>query len=131
MRCCLVEIVEVVAAHYLDAYRLVPDAEDADTIRGEAVSMLIRAAERAGSVAAHLEASKTFEQAAELVDEPLEKAGLLEKAGVAARVAGASLRAEPLLEAALKRFDDAMAQLRERVSQRARFLERELKKPGK
>ncbi len=40
-------------------------------------------------------------------------------------VAGAS---DP---AAVKRFDDAVAQLRERVSQRARFLEAELKKPGK
>jgi len=39
--------------------------------------------------------------------------------------------AGPSDPAALKRFDDAVAQLRERVSQRARFLERELKKPGK
>jgi len=39
--------------------------------------------------------------------------------------------AGPSDPAALKRFDDAVAQLRERVSQRVRFLERELKKPGK
>jgi predicted ATPase/class 3 adenylate cyclase len=99
------EIVEVVAAHYLDAYRLVPDAEDAAQIRRRAAEMLVRAAERAESVAAYVEGSKTFEQAAELVDEPLEKAMLLERAGVAARTGGASLRAEPLLEAALKRFE--------------------------
>ncbi len=39
--------------------------------------------------------------------------------------------AGPSDPAAVKRFDDAVAQLRERVFQRARFLERELKKPGK
>jgi predicted ATPase len=41
------EIVEVVAAHYLDAWRAAPDADDAEEIKGTARDMLTRAAERA------------------------------------------------------------------------------------
>src|SRR5581483_10172015 len=40
------EIVEVVAAHYLDAYDAAPDAEDAVEIRARAQEMLTRAGER-------------------------------------------------------------------------------------
>ena len=43
------EIVEVVASHYLDAYRAAPDDEDAGTISDEALEMLVRG-ERASCV---------------------------------------------------------------------------------
>jgi class 3 adenylate cyclase/tetratricopeptide (TPR) repeat protein len=75
------EIVEVVAAHYVDAYEAAPEADDAGEIRAKAQGMLDRAGERAASVAAKEEAERYFEQAAELADEPLVQARLLERAG--------------------------------------------------
>ncbi len=75
------EIVEVLASHYLDAYREVPDAEDAAEIKAKAREMLRRAGERAASLAAAREAQRYFQQAAELTEEPLVRADLDEKAG--------------------------------------------------
>jgi class 3 adenylate cyclase/tetratricopeptide (TPR) repeat protein len=75
------EVVEVVASHFLEAHRLAPDAEDAPQIRDLARGMLIRAGERAASLAAPAEARAYFERAAELTDPPVERAGLLERAG--------------------------------------------------
>ncbi|MGQ0668241.1 MAG: ATP-binding protein [Actinomycetota bacterium] len=96
------EIVEVVAAHYLDAYRTAPDADDADAIRVKAKEMLIRAGERAESLAASAEAQRHFEQAAELAEEPLEEAGLLERAGMMAWKGGRG-------EVATERFERSIA----------------------
>ncbi|HEY8774634.1 MAG TPA: adenylate/guanylate cyclase domain-containing protein [Gaiellaceae bacterium] len=82
------EIVEVIAAHYLEAYRASPDADDAPEIKAKAQEMLTRAGERAASLAANEEAEHYFERAAELTDEPLTEAALRERAGAAAWVAG-------------------------------------------
>ena len=82
------EVVEVIASHYLAAHGAAPDAEDADEIRASAAEMLVRAAERAGSLAAAAESRRYFEQAAELSGEPSERAELLHRAGdMAARAA--------------------------------------------
>jgi tetratricopeptide (TPR) repeat protein len=78
------EVVEVVAAHYLDAYRAAPDSEDAAEIKARARERLVRAGERAASLAASEEAQRYLEQAAELCDDPVETAELLEQAGLAA-----------------------------------------------
>jgi class 3 adenylate cyclase/tetratricopeptide (TPR) repeat protein len=75
------EIVEVLASHYLDAYRAVPDAPDAPDIKAKAAGMVMRAGERAASVAASLQAQHYFEQAMELIEEPLIRAELHERAG--------------------------------------------------
>jgi class 3 adenylate cyclase/tetratricopeptide (TPR) repeat protein len=75
------EVVEVVASHYLEAHRLAPDADDAPRIRELACEMLIRAGERAASLAAPAEARAYFERAAELSRTPGERAGLVERAG--------------------------------------------------
>ncbi len=64
------EIVEVVAAHYLAAYEAQPDAEDAPEIRASAHQLLARAGERAGSLGAAREATRYYEQAAKLADDP-------------------------------------------------------------
>ena len=80
------EVVEVVAAHYLDAYRAAPDAEDAADIKARARERLALAGERASSLAAAEEAERYFEQAAELSDDEVEQAELLEKAGVSATI---------------------------------------------
>ena len=98
------EIVEVVAAHYVAAYEAQPDADDAAEIKAKAREHLARAGERAGSLGAVQEARRSFERAAELADEPLERATLLEKAATMAR-AGAEL------EAAERAYTEALALL--------------------
>jgi tetratricopeptide (TPR) repeat protein len=95
------EIVEVLASHYLDAYREVPDAEDAGEIKGKARQMLRRAGERAASLAAAREAQRYFQHAAELTDEPLVRAELDEKAGRMAWRRGRADEATALLGEAL------------------------------
>jgi class 3 adenylate cyclase/tetratricopeptide (TPR) repeat protein len=82
------EVVEVIASHYLSAHEAAPDAEDATEIRSKAQAMLVRAGERAESLAAAAEARRYFERAAELTEDPSEKATLLGRAGeMAARAA--------------------------------------------
>src|SRR5207247_1372749 len=78
------EIVEVVAAHYLDAYHAAPEAEDADEIKATAREMLVRAAERASSLGATAEAQRAYERAIELTDDAGLQAELHERAGVEA-----------------------------------------------
>jgi class 3 adenylate cyclase/tetratricopeptide (TPR) repeat protein len=78
------ETIEVVASHYVDAYAAAPDDPDAEQVRSKAREMLVRAAERAASLAANAEAQRGFERAIELTHEPRVRAGLHERAGVAA-----------------------------------------------
>ncbi len=75
------EIAEVVASHLVEAYRAVPDATDAAEIKMRARDALARAGERASSLAAAAEAQRYFEQAAELSEEALAAAGLIDRAG--------------------------------------------------
>ena len=75
----------MIAAHLLDAYRAAPEADDAAEIKASAREWLTRAAERAAALAAPEEAQRAFEGAAELADEPLARARLLERAGELAR----------------------------------------------
>jgi class 3 adenylate cyclase/tetratricopeptide (TPR) repeat protein len=99
------EIVEVVASHYLDAYRLVPDADDAGAIRSKAREALARAGDRAASLAATVEAARVFAQAAELADEPLDQASLRAQAGRAALAGGAFTDARRELELAHELYE--------------------------
>ena len=78
------EIVEVIATHYVDAWNAAPEDEDADEIRTRARDMLVRAGERAASLAATSEAQHAYERAIELTDDPLPKAELHERAGLTA-----------------------------------------------
>ncbi|HEY7281502.1 MAG TPA: adenylate/guanylate cyclase domain-containing protein [Actinomycetota bacterium] len=82
------EIVEVVASHLVEALHAVPDAEDAGEIRGRARSMLMRAGERAASLAAGEEALRYFAQAVEMADEDPDRAALHERAGQMGAMAG-------------------------------------------
>ncbi len=95
------EVVEVIAAHYLSADEAVPDAEDAAEIRAKAQAMLARAGERAESLAAAAEASRYFEQAAELTAAPKDRARLLGRAGDLAYSAGDPEGARRLLEGSM------------------------------
>ncbi len=99
------EIVEVIAAHYVDAFRAAPDADDATEIKAQAQQMLTRAGERAASLAANDEAELYFERAAELSDDVAVEAGLLERAGVTAWDSGQVERARIHLERAIDLFE--------------------------
>ena len=98
------EAVEVVAAHYLDAYEAAPDAADAATIRRKAAERLALAGDRAASLAAPDEAQTYFEKAARLAEEPLWQADLLERAGSAAQEGGRYPEALALYERAIQLF---------------------------
>ena len=99
------DIVEVIAAHYVDAYDADPEAVDASELRAEARAMLARAGERAASLAAGAEAQHYFEQAIELSDPGQERAILHELAGRAATRRGAVDEARVHLDAAATLFE--------------------------
>jgi class 3 adenylate cyclase/tetratricopeptide (TPR) repeat protein len=101
------EVAEVLASHYLAAGEAVPDAEDAPAIRTKAREMLRRAGERASSLGAPEEGQRYFEQAADLAEEPLVQAGLLERAGELAYPAGRTAEARARLERAIVLFEQA------------------------
>ena len=101
------EIVEVIASHYLDAYRADPDAADAVDLRARARDALTRAGERAASLAAGSEAQRYFEQAIELGAPGPELANLHERAGRTATLRGAVGEARVHLDAAIEMFESA------------------------
>ena len=61
------EVADIIALHYLDALAAVPDDSDASQIRGQAVSALIRAAERAERTGAPVLAAISYAKAAALI----------------------------------------------------------------
>jgi class 3 adenylate cyclase/tetratricopeptide (TPR) repeat protein len=99
------EIAEVVAAHYLDAHAAVPDAPDAGEIKEQARTMLVRAAERAASLGANVEAQRAFVRAAELSDDPTVEAELHERAGLMAHTGGRPEEAIALFERSIALFE--------------------------
>jgi len=101
------EIVEVVAAHYIEAYRLAPDDPDAGEIRGRARRMLVRAAERAVSLAAVEEAETYFRQAAAIADIGVERAELAEWAGRMAFLRGRPEEATADYETSTRLFEES------------------------
>ena len=103
------EIAEVVAAHYLDAYQVAPDARDAAELRAKALEMVVRAAERAASLGANAEAQRSFERAIELSDEPHAQAELHERAGLMARVGVRNDEAAAHYEQSIALFESASA----------------------
>jgi class 3 adenylate cyclase/tetratricopeptide (TPR) repeat protein len=96
------EVVEVIASHYVNAHEAAPDAEDAPEIRGKAQATLARAGERAKSLAAAAEARRYFEQAAELTEDPEERAALLDSAGEMAMRVGDPDSARRLFEESIE-----------------------------
>ena len=105
------EIVEVLASHYLEAYREVPDSDDSAAIKERARRMLTRAGERAASLGAAEEAQGYFERAIDLAASALERADLEDRAGVMAWRRG-------LVHSANERFESARAAFVEAGEQR-------------
>jgi class 3 adenylate cyclase/tetratricopeptide (TPR) repeat protein len=99
------EIAEVVAAHYVDAYEVNPEAADAAEVRAKAREALVRAGDRAESLAASGEAQRYFGQAAGLTDDPREKAELLDRAGWLAYHAADFDGADRLLGTSVAMYD--------------------------
>jgi class 3 adenylate cyclase/predicted ATPase len=95
------EIAEVIAAHYLDAHEADPSAADADAVRAEARAWFTRAAERAASLAASLEAQRAFVRAADLSDDDLARGKALAQAGGLAIMGNRADEAESLLRDAI------------------------------
>ena len=101
------EIAEVIAAHYRDAYEASPNAEDADAVRSQAIEWLVRAGERAAALAATEDARRTFEQAAALAKDGIERAALLEQAGQLASAGNELEHALELLEESRRLYEEA------------------------
>jgi class 3 adenylate cyclase/tetratricopeptide (TPR) repeat protein len=101
------EIVEVIASHYVEAYEAGPDAGDAEEIKAKARRLLAAAGEHAAALAANEEAERYFTQAADLTDDPVEEAVLLERAGQMSYAAGALDAATSAFERAIELFESA------------------------
>jgi class 3 adenylate cyclase/tetratricopeptide (TPR) repeat protein len=101
------ELVEVLAAHYLDAYEAVPDDEDAERVRGRAHELLVRAGERAESLGAPGEAQRYFAQAAGLTDDVGARADLFDRAGHMATRSGRLADATDTFEQAIRLHEAA------------------------
>jgi len=95
------DVSEVIAAHYLDAFRAAAGDADAGELRAEALRTSRRAARRAETVGAPALAEKTYRTALELVgDDEDERVALLEAAGEMAMTAGRYQPAIELLDSA-------------------------------
>ncbi len=81
------EVAEVIASHYLDAYRAARDDDDAPVLRSEAIAALRRAAQRATTLGAPAIAEHNYCSAAELA-EGEERLKLTRAAGAMALQAG-------------------------------------------
>ncbi|HMK97058.1 MAG TPA: adenylate/guanylate cyclase domain-containing protein [Acidimicrobiales bacterium] len=99
------EIVEVVASHYLDAYRLAPSAPDSAEVKARARETLARAGERAAALAAAETAHGYFKQALELADDAPTRSALEERAGQAAVAANRMEEARAHYEAAISSLE--------------------------
>jgi class 3 adenylate cyclase/tetratricopeptide (TPR) repeat protein len=76
------ELAEVIAAHRLDAFRLLPDDPDAPALRDLARADILRGADRAASIAAPAEAYRLVLAALELTSDDGDRATLRERAGM-------------------------------------------------
>jgi class 3 adenylate cyclase/tetratricopeptide (TPR) repeat protein len=99
------DIAEVLAAHYLEAIRADPEADDAAALRATARETLTAAGRAAASLALGTEAQRYFEHAAELADDDLERAALFEQAGRALFQSGDAEAAEERLRRAVELYE--------------------------
>jgi len=87
------EMADVIARHYLDALNAIPDDPDAADIRGQAITVLIRAGERAERTGAPARGAASYAAAADLTvaDQPGDQpaAGMLWERAATAAVANA------------------------------------------
>ena len=119
------EIAEVIAAHYVEAHEANPQADDAAEVREQAREALVRAGERAESLAAAAEAQRYLEQAASMTDDPRERAALLNRAGWLGYHAADLAGAARLLGESVSLYEaEGETHAAARVSGRLAFVER-------
>src|SRR4051812_38327029 len=109
------EVAEVIASHLLAAFETVPDAADAEELKERATAALVRAGERASSLAAAAEAQRYFEQAEGLAADDRSRTELAVRAGEMAWRANKIEEARALLErthAAYEELGDPVAAAR-------------------
>jgi class 3 adenylate cyclase/tetratricopeptide (TPR) repeat protein len=94
------DVAEVVAAHYLQAYRCAANDSDALALRAEAVSALRRGAQRAAAVGAPQTAERAYRRAIDLAGSDDERVELTQAAGGMALIDGR-------YDDALELFEDA------------------------
>jgi class 3 adenylate cyclase/tetratricopeptide (TPR) repeat protein len=94
------DVAEVIAAHYLDAYRAGMEDPDAGELRAAALAALRRAGQRATTVGAPEAAERAYRTAIELADDEVERIDLMTAAGDMAGLAGHSEAAVELFAAA-------------------------------
>ncbi|MBF6606627.1 MAG: AAA family ATPase [Chloroflexi bacterium] len=95
------ELAGALAGHYLAAHASSPDGPEADALAGQARIALRAAAGRAAALGSHEQAVTFLEQALTVAVDPVERADLLELAGVSATSAGHHAAAESFLDRAL------------------------------
>ena len=100
-------VADLLAAHELAAVDADPEATDAPALRASARTTLAEAGEHALSLALGAEASRSFEHAAELAEDPVERGRLLARAGEAAVRDADFARGIPLTEAAVGLLEPA------------------------
>jgi class 3 adenylate cyclase/tetratricopeptide (TPR) repeat protein len=100
------ELVEVVAAHLLDAWRLDESAEDGPAVRDQAKAMLVRAGNRAAALGAPVEAEGYFAEAASLSSSRVEHGELTERAAQMAEMGGRLDDAASAFERAIATFHE-------------------------
>ena len=94
------DVSELIAAHYVSAFRASPGDADAERLRAQAIDALRRAAHRAASVGAPEAAERSYRTALELVESETEATELTAATGEAALQAGRLETALELLESA-------------------------------
>ncbi|MFL5824198.1 MAG: adenylate/guanylate cyclase domain-containing protein [Solirubrobacteraceae bacterium] len=98
------DIAEVLASHYQEAIAAEPEADDVAALRASARERLTAAGQAAASLALGPEAERYFEEAAELAEDDLERAELLQRAGRALWVSGDTDAAERRLHQAIELY---------------------------
>jgi predicted ATPase/class 3 adenylate cyclase len=99
------ELTSLVAAHYLEAHRAALEGPEADDLAVDARDWLSRAGRRALSLGSPEQALSFFEPALEVTAAGVERAALLELAGVAAEFASTYDRAITLYEEAIAYYE--------------------------
>jgi class 3 adenylate cyclase/tetratricopeptide (TPR) repeat protein len=98
------DIAEVLASHYQEAIRADPEADDVPSLRASARERLTAAGQAAASLALGPEADRYFAEAADLADDDLERAQLIERGGRALWQSGDAETAERRLRTALELY---------------------------
>jgi class 3 adenylate cyclase/tetratricopeptide (TPR) repeat protein len=119
------EVTDVIAQHYLDALHAIPDDPDTAGIRGQAITTLIRAAERAERAGAPARAASSYATAADLITSDTDAGALwisaADAANAASEYAAAVQHADRARDYYLQRGQDRAAARAQAASGRALY----------